>query len=224
AASFLNAQRLKGIHMAIKAGMLAAETILEALGRGDTSEAALSGFRDRVEASWAKKELWKVRNFHQSFKWGFLPGLLNAGLQLVTGGRGIIDPIRVDEDHKYMKKLREAGSPVEKIPPGEKLFFDKVTDVFSSGTVHELNQPAHLLVADLDVCNTRCVEEFGNPCEHFCPAQVYEMITDESARKKRLVIHAENCVHCKTCDIADPYGIITWVPPEGGGGPNYQNL
>ncbi|HEU5310345.1 MAG TPA: 4Fe-4S dicluster domain-containing protein, partial [Candidatus Eisenbacteria bacterium] len=103
--------------------------------------------------------------------------------------------------------------------------FTKVNDVFHSGTKHDEDQPSHLIVHDTSICVTRCREEYGNPCQHFCPANVYEMVPDAARPGKiRLHLNPSNCVHCKTCDIADPYGIITWVPPEGGGGPNYQQL
>ena len=101
--------------------------------------------------------------------------------------------------------------------------FDKLTDVYHSGTRHEEDQPSHLLV-DTSVCRTRCTEEYGNPCQHFCPAHVYEMVDAEDGKGKRLQINASNCVHCKTCDIMDPYQIIDWVPPEGGGGPHYEGM
>ena len=108
--------------------------------------------------------------------------------------------------------------------PDGRLTFDRVTDVYHSGTKHEENQPAHLLVSDTEVCRTRCAEEYGNPCQYFCPAAVYEMVPDEIGQGRRLQINFANCVHCKTCDIADPYQIITWTTPEGGGGPRYRFL
>mgnify|MGYP001427133918 CR=1 FL=1 len=106
------------------------------------------------------------------------------------------------------------------------LTFDKLADVYLSGTLHDEDQPVHLRVADTSVCATKCRSEYGNPCQHFCPAAVYEMVPDESAGAGALKLHinASNCVHCKTCDIADPYQIITWVTPEGGGGPDYKRL
>jgi electron-transferring-flavoprotein dehydrogenase len=110
-----------------------------------------------------------------------------------------------------------------RLAEGGQLTFDKLTDVYASGTEHEEDQPCHLVVADLDVCHGRCAEEYGNPCQHFCPAAVYEMVANEQGQE-RLKINASNCVHCKTCDIMDPYQIINWVTPEGGGGPSYQML
>ena len=129
--------------------------------------------------------------------------------------------------HERMRKLRErypAGKPAAMKFDGT-LTFDKLADVYLSGTKHDENEPVHLKVADVSVCATRCREEFGNPCQHFCPANVYEMVADDAKPGAlKLQINASNCVHCKTCDIADPYQIITWVTPEGGGGPNYKDL
>jgi electron-transferring-flavoprotein dehydrogenase len=225
AAGFLNSQRLKGIHLAIKTGMLAAETIFEALVRQDCSQAALSQFEVKWRASWVHDELWKVRNYRQAFEHGFWPGVLHASLQMFTGGRGIRARYPLREDHEHMKRLGEVSSNnALKIKPDGRLTFDKLTDVYHSGTHHEEDQPCHLKIADFDVCNNRCVHEYGNPCQHFCPAAVYEMEDKEDGSGLRLKINASNCVHCKTCDIADPYEIITWVAPEGGGGPRYERM
>jgi len=219
-ASFLDSQRLKGIHMAIKSGMLAAETIFEALKAGDTSAAKLSAFQKKVEESYIKKELRLVRNFHQSFQYGLLGGLFHAGLQFVTGGRGLIDPMRVRPGHEHYHK--NGHPPREHFKGDAKLTFDRLTDVYHSGTRHEEDQPCHLIVHDLNICANRCTVEYGNPCQYFCPAAVYEPVQEKDGFK--LKINAANCVHCKTCDIADPYQIIDWVVPEGGGGPNYEGM
>ncbi|MCH7765946.1 MAG: electron transfer flavoprotein-ubiquinone oxidoreductase [Acidobacteria bacterium] len=220
---FLDSQRLKGIHMALKTGMLAAETIFEALRSGDTSTRVLKTFGERVEASWVKKQLWRVRNFHQGFEHGLWRGLLHAGLQFVTGGRGLRNRYRNRAGHEHYKRLSELP-PAKPTPiqPDGALTFDKVTDVYHSGTRHEEDQPVHLLVQDTDICSNRCVAEYGNPCQYFCPAAVYEMV--ESEGRKQLRLNPSNCVHCKACDIMDPYEIITWVPPEGGGGPHYEGM
>ncbi len=218
--SFLDSQRLKGIHMAIKSGMLAAETILEALKAGDTSAAKLSLFQKKVEDSYIKKELRLVRNFHQSFQYGLLGGLFHAGLQFISGGRGLIDPMRVRPGYEHYHK--DGHAPRERFKGDGKLTFDRLTDVYHSGTRHEEDQPCHLIVRDLNVCANRCAVEYGNPCQYFCPAAVYEPVQDKDGFK--LKISAANCVHCKTCDIADPYQIIDWVVPEGGGGPNYEGM
>jgi electron-transferring-flavoprotein dehydrogenase len=224
-ASLLNSQRLKGIHTAIKSGMLAAETIYEALCAGDTSAAALKKYPEKLEASWLKTELWSVRNFHQGLHGGTLKALVNSGLQFVTGGRGLVDPMRVQPGYKDYEKLNRDSTLVDqstRFKGDGKLTFDRLTDVYHSGTRHEEDQPCHLQVLDPSICSDRCVREYGNPCQYFCPAAVYEMVLEKGEPK--LKINAANCVHCKTCDIADPYQIINWVPPEGGGGPNYEGM
>ena len=228
-AGFLNGARLKGIHLAIKSGMLAAETLFECLLAGDFSKERLAGYDKRVEASWAGEEMRGVRNFHQGFEHGLYAGMFNVGVGMVTGGRDwqLRDRAPGLAGHERMRKLHDvypAGKPAPMKYDGV-LTFDKLADVYLSGTKHDEDQPVHLLVADTSVCATKCREEFGNPCQHFCPASVYEMVDDEAKPGAlRLQINASNCVHCKTCDIADPYQIITWVTPEGGGGPDYKNL
>ncbi|MEE9224830.1 MAG: electron transfer flavoprotein-ubiquinone oxidoreductase [Bacteroidota bacterium] len=227
--ALLNTMRLKGIHIAMKSGMLAAETIVDALCKKDFSSQQLSSYENRLRQSWAGQELFRVRNFHQAFKYGRWAGLFNAGLMLVTGGRGwgVVDKLHAEAGHERMTRVEEYyGKQVEPeamMFDGE-LTVDKLSDVYLSGTKHEEDQPSHLVVADLDVCHHRCTIEYGNPCQYFCPANVYEMVPREDGEGKRLQINASNCVHCKTCDIMDPYEIITWVTPEGGGGPVYTNL
>jgi electron-transferring-flavoprotein dehydrogenase len=224
-ASLLNSQRLKGIHTAIKSGMLAAETIYEALCASDTSAKTLSAYPQKIEASWIKKELWEVRNFHQAFHGGLYSGLVQAGLQFVTGGRGLSDPLLSEPGYQEYSKLHRSRTLLDqstRFKGDGKLTFDRLTDVYHSGTRHEEDQPCHLVVLEPNICGDRCVREYGNPCQYFCPAAVYEMVTEKGEPK--LKINASNCVHCKTCDIADPYQIINWVPPEGGGGPNYEGM
>jgi electron-transferring-flavoprotein dehydrogenase len=224
-ASLLNSQRLKGIHTAIKSGMLAAETIYEALCAGDTSAAKLAAYQQKLDESWIKKELWAVRNFHQAFHGGLYSGLVQAGLQFVTGGRGLVDPMHCEAGYKEYHKLNRDRVLVDqstRYKGDGKITFDRLTDVYHSGTRHEEDQPCHLIVLDPSICVDRCVREYGNPCQYFCPAAVYEMAMEKDQPK--LKINFSNCVHCKTCDIADPYQIINWVPPEGGGGPNYEGM
>jgi electron-transferring-flavoprotein dehydrogenase len=231
-AGFLNSQRLKGIHLAIKSGMLAAETVMEAMAAGDFSRNTLSMYSSRVEKSWIKQELWPVRNFHQGFEHGFWHGMAHAALQQVTGGRGLHAKYASVAGHRRLKKLAElpqdGGAEAHLLDNAKgdgKLTFDKLTDLYHSGTKHEEDQPAHLVIHDTNICNTRCVTEYGNPCQHFCPANVYEMEeASDVPGGKQIHLNASNCVHCKTCDIMDPYEIITWVPPEGGGGPNYDGM
>jgi electron-transferring-flavoprotein dehydrogenase len=223
--SLLNAQRLKGIHTSIKSGMLAAETIYEALCAGDTSEKSLSAYSKKIEASWITKELRAVRNFHQGFHNGLYAGLANAAVQQITGGRGLVDPMRTKAGHEEYHRLNRGLELVDqstRFKGDGALTFDRLTDVYHSGTRHEEDQPCHLVVLEPNICVDRCVREFGNPCQYFCPAAVYEMAMEKGA--PRLKINASNCVHCKTCDISDPYQIINWVVPEGGGGPNYEGM
>ena len=228
-ASMLNSQRLKGIHLAIKSGMLAAETAFESLRVGDHSATALAGYQTRVDGSWIKEELYPVRNFHQGFENGLPEGLFKSAIQQVLGGKNLGPDFKNHAGYKNMHHLNAIGRSTygreATLGPAKndgKLSFDKLTDVYYSGTRHDDDQPVHLVIGDLDICNQRCVQEFGNPCQHFCPAKVYEMV--EESGGKQLHINFANCVHCKTCDIMDPYQIITWVPPEGGGGPNYDGM
>jgi len=221
AGSFLDSQRLKGVHLAMKSGMLAAETIFEALKAGDTSANTLKLYKEKIDQSYIKKEMWKVRNFHQSFHNGLLDGFVLSGLQQLTGGHGIIDPMHTQAGYAAYNQIHGRPAP-ERFKGDGKLTFDRLTDVYHSGTRHEEDQPCHLKISDLNVCATRCVEEYGNPCQYFCPAAVYEM--EKGSDGVKLKINAANCVHCKTCDIADPYQIINWTVPEGGGGPNYEGM
>jgi electron-transferring-flavoprotein dehydrogenase len=231
-AGFLNSQRLKGIHLAIKSGMLAAETAFDALQKNDPSAATLGQFQKKIDSSWIKEELWKVRNFHQGFEKGFFAGLFHAGLQQFTGGRGLRNRYAAHAGHEHMEKLADlpsdGGAEAHLLGPVKgdgKLTFDKLTDLYHSGTKHEEDQPSHLVIADTNICNERCAIEYGGPCQNFCPANVYELVEDSSQPNgKRISLNPANCVHCKTCDIGDPYQIITWVPPEGGGGPNYDGM
>ena len=227
-AGFLNGGRLKGIHLAIKSGMLAAEQAFDCLLANDFSAAKLAGYEKRVADSWAGAELKGMRNFHQAFDGGLWTALLRTGFQMFMGGLDPLgDHLKGHAGHERMAKLRDVhpgGKPAPLKADG-KLTFDKLADVYLSGTMHDEDQPVHLLVADTSVCATKCREEYGNPCQHFCPASVYEMVQDpEKEGALKLQINASNCVHCKTCDIADPYQIITWTTPEGGGGPNYKRL
>jgi electron-transferring-flavoprotein dehydrogenase len=232
-AGFLNPQRLKGIHTAIKSGMLAAESIFQALLADDYTAKQLRRYKELVLDSWIMAELRKVRNFHAAFKHGRWLGLANSGLQFVTGGRswGLFDRATSEPGHLAMKKLKEFGyhgdgleQRYPKLRFDGKLTFNKVTDVYHAAVSHDEDQPVHLHVLDTEICSTRCAEEFGNPCQRFCPAAVYEMVEDGADGRRRLQINFSNCVHCKTCDIMDPYQIINWVTPEGGGGPGYKNM
>jgi electron-transferring-flavoprotein dehydrogenase len=210
----LNFAKIKGVHQAIRSGALAGEHIAET-GSG-------AGFDARWRASAGGRELKKVRNFKPAFKRGMWLGLANSAWEMLTAGHSPWT-LRNTADWSRLAKLDEFASPerhwvTRTLPPR-----DRVSFVFFAGNSHEESQPVHLKVADTSVCADRCAREFGNPCERFCPANVYEMV-DDGGGGKRLQINAANCVHCKACDIKDPYQIITWTTPEGGSGPNYQSL
>jgi len=169
-----------------------------------------------------------VRNVHQSFAYGLPAGLIYAGLSLITKGWWMQDPMLATAGHERLSTVNEyygQGTPeISSLKVDRSLTFDRLTNVHYSGTRHGEDQPSHLLVHDTDICRTRCRTEYRNPCLRFCPANVYEMVDADDGTGPRLQINASNCVHCKTCDIMDPYQIIDWVPPEGGGGPDYEGM
>ncbi|MGB2715178.1 MAG: electron transfer flavoprotein-ubiquinone oxidoreductase [Vicinamibacterales bacterium] len=231
AGGFVNSMRLKGIHLAMRTGMLAAETAFEAIRANNLSAAALASYQTRIDASAVRRELYPVRNVHQSFGYGLLTGLAYSGFSLVSGGWWVRDPMPAHAGYERLQTIADyypdgrpdPDSTVNPVRIDRQLTFDRLTNVHYSGTRHPEDQPSHLIVHDADICRTRCREEYGNPCTRFCPANVYEMV-DAGDGTKRLQINASNCVHCKTCDIMDPYQIIDWVPPEGGGGPQYEGM
>jgi electron-transferring-flavoprotein dehydrogenase len=231
AGGFLNSMRLKGIHLAMRTGMLAAEAAFDAVTHDDVSANRLKSYQAAIDAGEVRRELYPVRNVHQSFGYGLLAGLAYSGLSLVSGGWWVRDPMGSHAGYERMRKLADyyrdgRPDPDATLNPAKidrQLTFDRLTNVHYSGTRHAEDQPSHLIVHDTDICRTRCREEYGNPCTRFCPANVYEMV-DAGDGTKRLQINASNCVHCKTCDIRDPYQIIDWVPPEGGGGPQYDGM
>jgi electron-transferring-flavoprotein dehydrogenase len=212
-AGLLNVPKIKGTHQAIRSGMLAAEHV--------AATKSAQGWDAALRASPIMRELKKVRNIRPGFAKGFLTGLANAGWETVTAG---LSPwtLHNHADETALKKVEEYTSPqrdyVDRTLPPR----DRLAEVYFAATEHDEDQPVHLHVLDPNICVTRCAQEYKNPCTRFCPAAVYEIVGDGT--DKRLQINAANCVHCKTCDIKDPYGIINWVTPEGGSGPNYQNL
>ena len=229
AAGFLNSMRLKGIHLAMRSGMHAADVAFRAVREDDVSAPRLSEYARLVEEGPIRRELYPVRNVHQSFAGGLLAGLVYSGMSLLTGGWWLRDPMPSHAGHERTRTVKQyfgGGAPAEppSVPIDRALTFDRLTNVHYSGTRHDEDQPSHLLVADTDICRTRCIEEYRNPCTRFCPANVYEIVDAAAGAGKRLQINASNCVHCKACDIMDPYQIIDWVPPEGGGGPSYEGM
>jgi electron-transferring-flavoprotein dehydrogenase len=213
AAGLLNVPKIKGTHQAIRSGMLAAEHI--------AASNAPAGWDAKLRASPVMAELRKVRNIRPGFNKGFWFGLLNAGWETITAGHSPWT-LKNHADFSALKKADEYTSPERHFVERTLAPRDRLAEVYFASTQHDEDQPVHLHVLDPNVCITRCTSEYRNPCTRFCPAGVYEMVGEGAER--RLQINAANCVHCKTCDIKDPYGIINWVTPEGGSGPNYQNL
>ena len=218
-ASFLNPFRVKGIHLAMKSGMLAAEAAFEALKSGKSDDKALSVYKEKVDHSWIKAELEPRQNFHAGFAGGLYSGMVKTGFSYLFGSSKKVAEFA--EDHTHIGSKGSGVAP-KKIEYDGKYHVDKLSDVYLSSTNHEEQQPSHLKVADLEICATTCAEEYGNPCTKFCPAQVYNMRENVDSGRLELEVDFANCVHCKTCDIRDPYQIITWVAPEGGDGPQYD--
>lgn len=215
-AGLVNVPKIKGVHQAMRSGLLAAEH----LAAQAKEELSALGFDELLRASPIVAELKKVRNIRPGFTKGLWRGLLTAAIETITFGR-LGRTLSNHADHEQYRKINETGFAydwVERdLPPR-----DRLASVYFATTEHDEDQPIHLQIIDPNVCFDRCEQEYGNPCTKFCPAGVYEVIDDEAG--KRLQINAANCVHCKTCDIADPYQVINWVTPEGGSGPNYTNL
>jgi electron-transferring-flavoprotein dehydrogenase len=223
-ASMLNIRRLKGIHTAMKSGMLAAEAIIQAIEKGDFSADTLNAFETMVNNSWIKDELYAARNFGQALSQRGITKFIAIGAQHVTGGRGFKDPMPIEDDSTTLGRVGggdSAGGSSETVEVDGTLYLDKLTGVYMSGTQHVEDQPCHLIVPDQDICVKQCYEEYRNPCTRFCPGQVYEMEAEESGGR-RLKLNPSNCLHCKTCEIKDPYKNIIWTCPEGGGGPKYS--
>lgn len=218
AGGLVNNMRLKGIHLAIQSGHAAAECAFESV-TGKPEALAAYPLRWRETSGW--RELREARYFKQGFEHGTGLGMVNAGLMSLTRGWSPL-PRRLRAGHLHMRPRREF-SPVDPVTFDGKLTFSKVDAMYYSNTHHDEDSRCHLVVTDPKVCVERCAEEYGNPCVKFCPANVYEWIRDEDGRGK-LHIGFGNCVHCKTCDIMDPYQVIQWQVPEGGGGPGYTSL
>ena len=213
AAGLLNLPKIKGTHQALKSGMLAAIHIAE---KGNSK-----GFDETLRSSQIMQELHKVRNIRPGFNKGLWRGLITAAIETVTAGK-LPRTLHNHADHSSLDKLKDRKAIYRHWVKRDLAPRDRLASVYFSATDHDEDQVVHLQILEPDVCTTRCTEEYGNPCTLFCPANVYEMVGEGA--EKQLQINAANCVHCKTCDIKDPYQIINWVTPEGGSGPNYQNL
>jgi len=220
---------LKGIHLAIKSGMLAAETASNALASNDTSSKSLQQYESLIKNSFIHKEMYPVRNFRQGFTKGLIIGGLHFATQLITGGAGFFGKLTTHADSETTSKINEfKKKPFKERFKGKLEFdkiltFDKVTDVFYSRANHDEKQVVHLHVNNPEKFKAVNIKQYGAPCQYFCPAEVYEIHLDKEGHQE-LRIHAENCVHCKTCDIKSPENGITWVVPNGGNGPEYENM
>ena len=225
-AGFLNVPRIKGIHNAMKSGMLAAESVAKALAAGREGHDELADYPEAFRKSWAYEDLRKVRNVKPGLKWGTKLGTLHGGLVmwLESLGLGFLVPYTLHHGKPDNETLRPAAES-KKIAypkPDGKISFDRLSSVFISNTNHEENQPVHLQLKDPTIPIDFNLALYDAPEQRYCPAGVYEIVTEGEA--PRLQINAQNCVHCKTCDIKDPKQNINWVVPEGGGGPNYPNM
>lgn len=228
--SMVDVKKLKGIHLAMKSGMLAAETAVEALNKNDFSANTLKSYDEKVNGSYIKTELWKTRNFHQALSKGVFASMPEILLQEMTGGRGSVARRTIThQDYQTTRKVNEvwgAGAEAEKLLPNvdNKLFFDKLSSVYMTGSMHDEDSHNHLKLQDGNICSDICQPQYNSPCNHFCPANVYEMIDDSTNNKKKLQINYTNCIHCHTCDIKCPFDNIDWTLPEATGGPNYKEV
>ena len=222
-AGFLNASRIKGSHAAIKSGMLAAEAAFAALRAGRTND-EIGAYPETFRESWLHDELRRARNFKPWMSKGLAVGTLMVGVdQVVFGGRAPWTLHHRHADHETLKTKSEA-QPIAYPKPDGVVSFDRLSSVFISNTNHAEDQPCHLTLKDATIPIKVNLELYDAPEQRYCPAGVYEIVRDAGGANPRLQINAQNCVHCKTCDIKDPTQNIVWVAPEGGGGPNYPNM
>jgi len=228
-AGFLSTPRLKGIHLAVRSGICAATAATEALISGDTSKKSLAKYEALVNDSSIYTELYPVRNMRAVMQEGMILGGLKMAVQLITGGACLLVP-KVEADYLATKKIKDftlepfAKRFADKLAYDKKLTFDKVTTVYYSKAMHDEVQPCHLVVNNEEEFQSSNIEEYGLSCAAFCPAEVYELHIDKKSNQKSLRLHAENCVHCKTCDIKSPNSGITWTTPYGGDGPDYNMM
>lgn len=228
-AGFLTMPALKGVHLAVASGMLAAKTAALALSKNDFSESVLKNYEESVTKSIIYKDMYPVRNFRQAFAKGLISGGFQFGFQLITGGAGLFGKLASRPDSETTKKLSEyKGKPFRerfkgKLDFDKALTFDKVTDVFYSGVNHDDKQVPHVKINNPDSFNKINIKQYGAPEQYFCSSEVYELHTDKNGHQE-LRVHFENCMHCKTCDIKSPGDGITWSVPNGGNGPDFQNM
>ncbi|MFN4165020.1 MAG: electron transfer flavoprotein-ubiquinone oxidoreductase [Ferrovibrio sp.] len=227
-AGFVNLPRIKGSHNAMKTGMLAAEAAFEALKGGSAGGDELAAYPEAFKTSWSFKDLWKVRNVKPALGYGMWLGTLVGGIHMWLNdlGLGFLVPWttrHTKADHESLKPAAQC-KPIAYPKPDGKISFDKLSSVFLSNTNHEEDQPIHLRLKDPSIPIAKNLPIYDEPAQRYCPAGVYEVLRDDDGKNPRFQINAQNCVHCKTCDIKDPAQNINWTVPEGGGGPNYPNM
>jgi len=226
-AGFVNVPRIKGSHNAMKSGMLAAEAVATALARGSDGREELAAYPEAFKRSWIYKDLYAVRNARPALNWGLVPGTIYGGIDMWMHhlGLGALIPwtLRQHADHTATLPA-SVYRPINYPKPDGVVTFDRLSSVFISNTNHEEDQPVHLTLKDPGVPIEVNLATYDAPEQRYCPANVYEIVRDDDGSNPRLQINAQNCVHCKTCDIKDPTQNIVWVTPEGGGGPNYPNM
>ena len=224
-AAMQNTPGLKGVHLSMKSGILAAESILKALEASDYSRKTLEIYPDLFRKSWAYNEIYEARNFSQALAKKGLKKWIHLGAQYFTKGRGFVDNMPIQSDSNTLIPAKPNREDVRQLPDKKMLdgvlYVDKLTGVYLSKTMHREDQPSHIIVHDTDLCINECYNTFRSPCTRFCPGDVYEIEIDPKTSKRRLKLNPSNCLHCKTCDIKDPYDNITWTCPEGGEGPGY---
>ncbi len=229
-AGFLVMPALKGIHLAVYSGMSAAKAACDAFVANNFTEEVLKNYEKYIEQSSVYNEMYKCRNFRQGFSKGTLAGMFSFGTQILTGGAGFVGKLSTHNDYSYTKPIDEAKKPLfkdkaEHYPIDRPYNFNKADDVFYSGTHHDEEQIVHLqITVDDERYSKENIKKYGAPAQYYCPAEVYELHTDKNTGHQELRIHAENCVHCKTCDIKEPNGAITWNVPNGGNGPDYKYM
>ena len=225
-AGFLNVPKIKGNHTAMKSGMIAAEALFPMLakqgnGQADTTNNECTEYPKMIKASWLGRELYSVRNIRPAFQYGLWVGMLLAAIETYIFKGNVPWTFKNHADHKSLLPLDKV-KPIAYPKPDGKLSFDKLSSVYLSGTNHREDQPCHLILTDADIPVRDNLAKYGEPAQKYCPAGVYEIVRENG--KPRFQINAQNCVHCKTCDIKDPAQNITWTPPEGGGGPRYGSM
>ena len=227
-ASMQNTPGLKGIHVSMKSGMLAAEGIMEAFEQNTFTRETLGIYKNMFEKSWLKEEIFEGRNFAQALSKKGLMKFIHLGAQYFTKGRGLQSKMPIQEDFRIIKPAKGSTEDVRPVPEKKTfdgvLYVDKLTGVYLSKTMHREDQPSHIVIHDENLCVNECFNTYQSPCTRFCPGEVYEIETDEKTSQRRLKLNPSNCLHCKTCDIKDPYRNITWTCPEGGEGPGYTML